>query len=188
MEKTQMTAFSLQELGISALYTYATSKAFKPRKMFDKKHVNRVLRHLIMVNILIIIMDLTLLSCEYANMYEIEGTMKAAVYSIKLRLEFPVLTQLTNLFSKENSLMISGDLCSGPTEARPSLGSQPSTTAIERAGPYTDVPSPKTLNEDRKTNFDPEDTRKYTGFTFESAHPISWESSAAKPGTHAVKS
>lgn len=55
------------------------------------------MRHLIIINVLIILMDLTLLGTEFAGHYEIETTYKSALYSIKLKLEFAVLNQLVML-------------------------------------------------------------------------------------------
>lgn len=59
--------------------------------------------HLIYVNILIILMDITLLCTEYANLYEIQITFKGTLYSIKLRLEFAVLNSLMSLTKSNNS-------------------------------------------------------------------------------------
>jgi hypothetical protein len=59
--------------------------------------------HLIYVNVLIILMDITLLCTEYANLYEIQITFKGTLYSIKLRLEFAVLNSLMSLTRPNNS-------------------------------------------------------------------------------------
>jgi len=50
--------------------------------------------HLIYINILIIVLDLVLLGTEYAGLFYIQTTLKCAVYSIKLKLEFTILNQL----------------------------------------------------------------------------------------------
>ena len=57
----------------------------------------KFLYQLVAINIIIIILDITLLSCEFANLYIIETTFKGVVYSIKLKLEFAVLGQLVQL-------------------------------------------------------------------------------------------
>jgi hypothetical protein len=49
---------------------------------------------LVSINVIIIVLDIALLSCEFANLYIIETTFKGVVYSIKLKLEFVVLGQL----------------------------------------------------------------------------------------------
>ncbi|KAF4979762.1 hypothetical protein F66182_17267, partial [Fusarium sp. NRRL 66182] len=46
---------------------------------------------------IIILMDVALLVVEYKNIYVIETTLKGAIYSIKLKLEFAVLGQLIRL-------------------------------------------------------------------------------------------
>jgi hypothetical protein len=97
MEKIQVTAFCIQEFIISGLYVYATRKILKPGETFQKKRTRQVMLHLIYVNILVILMDITLLCTEYANLYDIQITFKGALYSIKLRLEFAVLNQLRSL-------------------------------------------------------------------------------------------
>ena len=46
------------------------------------------------INILIILMDIALLAFEFANLYIWETETKAVIYSIKLKLEFAVLSKL----------------------------------------------------------------------------------------------
>ncbi len=97
MEKIQLTAFSLQEFIISALYVYETRKILKPGEIFQKRRFRQVMRHLIYINILLVALDITLLATEYANLYVIQITMKGAVYGFKLRLEFAILNQLMSI-------------------------------------------------------------------------------------------
>jgi hypothetical protein len=92
-----MTGFSLQEFIISGLYVFETRKILKLSAMFRKKRTRQVMRHLICINILIIILDVSLLALEYANYFMIQGIYKAAVYGIKLRLEFSILNQLVDI-------------------------------------------------------------------------------------------
>jgi hypothetical protein len=97
MEKIQVTGFCIQEFIISGLYVHATRQILKPGETFQKKRFRRVMRHLIYVNILVILMDITLLGTEYANLYDIQITFKGTLYSIKLRLEFAILNQLRSI-------------------------------------------------------------------------------------------
>jgi hypothetical protein len=97
MEKIQITAFCMQESIISGLYVYYTWKILKPGGTFQKRNAARVMRHLILINVLIIFMDLTLLGAEFTNHYEIETTYKSFLYSVKLKLEFAVLNQLVTI-------------------------------------------------------------------------------------------
>lgn len=47
---------------------------------------------------MIIALDITLLAIEYAGYYDIQTTYKAAVYSVKLKMEFSILNKLLDLF------------------------------------------------------------------------------------------
>jgi len=116
MEKIQITAFSIQEFIISALYIWETRRMLEPSESFHKKRVRKVMQHLIWINVLIILMDISLLCTEYANLYEIQITMKGAVYGFKLRLEFTILNQLMAILrSKGGSHEIADTL--SPTAA-----------------------------------------------------------------------
>lgn len=59
------------------------------------RNETRTLMHqLVFINIVIIIMDTALLSIEYASIYLLETVMKGVCYSIKLKLEFAILSRL----------------------------------------------------------------------------------------------
>lgn len=97
MEKVQITAFCIQEFIISGLYVFYARKILKTSAIFQKSKSVQVMRHLIIINVVIILMDLALLGIEFAGHYEIETTYKSALYSIKLKLEFVILNQLIML-------------------------------------------------------------------------------------------
>jgi hypothetical protein len=103
MEKIQVTAFCIQEFIISALYIWETRKVLAPTESFHKKRVHKVMKHLIWINVLIILMDVSLMATEYAGLYEIQITMKGAVYGFKLRLEFSILNQLMAILRSKGS-------------------------------------------------------------------------------------
>lgn len=116
-----MTGFTIQEFIISGLYLYETRKILRPGKMFQKKKTRQVFHHLIWVNVFIIILDIALLSTEYAGLFSIQTVFKAAVYSVKLRFEFVVLNQLMDLVSGRTSAFdLSGDRHTGPSGANAS--------------------------------------------------------------------
>ncbi|KAM0329494.1 hypothetical protein ACHAQA_004803 [Verticillium albo-atrum] len=96
-EKIQITIFFVQELIISALYIMATMKFFRDSTLHAKSARKRMLWHLILVNIVIILLDITILGLEYAGYYELQTAYKALVYSIKLKLEFNILNGLIDL-------------------------------------------------------------------------------------------
>ncbi|KAL9126401.1 MAG: hypothetical protein Q9217_004546 [Psora testacea] len=94
VEKLQMTAFCIQEFIISGVYVWSTISLLRP---VYHGRTRKVMTQLIWINLIIIGMDVCLLAMEYSNIYEIEATLKAMVYSIKLKLEFAVLNQLMTL-------------------------------------------------------------------------------------------
>ncbi len=56
-----------------------------------------IVTHLLCVNVIVIVLDVALVSTEYANMYRVQTVFKCAVYSVKLELEFSVLNRLRML-------------------------------------------------------------------------------------------
>lgn len=93
MEKIQMTGFCLQEFFISGIYIWETTKMLQLNSSPAKK---RLLLELFLINSVISLMDVGLLVVEYLNLYVIEATLKGAIYSVKLKLEFAVLGRLTD--------------------------------------------------------------------------------------------
>ena len=91
MEKIQMTGFCIQEFVISGIYLWECVKFLKT----DKQEKSRkTLYELFYINMIIIMMDLSLLGLEYANLYILEIVIKGVVYSVKLKLEFAILGKL----------------------------------------------------------------------------------------------
>jgi hypothetical protein len=87
----------VQELVLSGLYIWETTKLLKPGGAISNSGIVRFLNHLIYVNVFIILLDLTVLGLEFANMYTIQTAWKPLVYSIKLKLEFSILNRLVEL-------------------------------------------------------------------------------------------
>ncbi|KAJ3937844.1 uncharacterized protein N0V96_012160 [Colletotrichum fioriniae] len=57
----------------------------------------KVMNHLIWVNILVILLDVTILALEFTNLYDIQTAWKPLAYSIKLKLEFSILNLLVEV-------------------------------------------------------------------------------------------
>ncbi|RGP76992.1 hypothetical protein FLONG3_4930 [Fusarium longipes] len=98
MEKIQVSIFFVQEIIISGCYISETVKLMKlERTMGNKRGSRRLMNHLIYVNILIILLDVTILGLEYADQYQYQTSYKAFVYSTKLKLEFTILNRLVEM-------------------------------------------------------------------------------------------
>ena len=125
MEKIQMVIFFMQELIISIIYIKETMRLLKLsvsvkddiESVVDVKsgHVRKTMYQLIAINAIIITMDCVLLGVEFANLYLIQTTLKGAIYSIKLKLEFAVLSRLVQIVRNKSSSNISGSAEGRPT-------------------------------------------------------------------------
>lgn len=94
MERIQMTGFFLQEFLLSTLYII---EAIKLLRLSPHGGNRKLMLQLLSINLIFIIMDMGLLGAAYASLYAIETTLKATIYSIKLKLEFAVLGKLVRL-------------------------------------------------------------------------------------------
>ena len=127
VEKLQMTAFCIQEFIISGIYVWSTIRLLRP---VYHGRTRKVMMQLIWINLIIIAMDVVLLAMEYSNIYYIEATLKAMVYSIKLKLEFAVLNQLMTLAnSSVNSHQVL-EIENGEKPSKPPTGRSKSTEYI----------------------------------------------------------
>ena len=102
-DKVQLGIFVLQESVISILYIYETMKLLRPMEQKTDSPVRKLLKHLILVNVVVLIFDATLLGTQYSGNYEIQTTYKPAIYSIKLKIEFSILNQLAELVKNRGS-------------------------------------------------------------------------------------
>ncbi|EKV15961.1 integral membrane protein [Penicillium digitatum] len=94
MEKLQLTGFCLQEVIISGLYMWETNRMLR----LNQDHVSRkTILQLLAVNVSCILMDIALMIIEFRNYYIYQTTLKATLYSIKLKLEIAVLGKLVNI-------------------------------------------------------------------------------------------
>jgi len=96
-EKIQITIFFLQESVISGIYVFSIVRLLQPAGDVQSKRTRTAMVHLIYINVIIILLDLSLLATEYAGHYEIQTIYKGALYSVKLKLEFRILNQLVEL-------------------------------------------------------------------------------------------
>ncbi|CEI39668.1 hypothetical protein FVEN_g1952 [Fusarium venenatum] len=96
-EKIQVTVFFSQELIISALYIKACFSFFSTEELLHGKGVQRMRRHLLIVNVVIILLDIPILVLEFADFYDFQTAYKTIVYSIKLKLEFHLLNRLVEV-------------------------------------------------------------------------------------------
>jgi hypothetical protein len=100
-EPLQLTFFAAQEIIISGIYIYSTAEMLRPILQQFGQNARKTFWRLIYINLFIIILDVTLVSLQYAGYDELQHFYKAAVYSIKLKLEFVVLNQLVEVTQRK---------------------------------------------------------------------------------------
>ncbi|RYO68572.1 hypothetical protein AA0116_g1323 [Alternaria tenuissima] len=116
-DKVQVSAFFVQETLINILYICETAKYLKNMELLGNcRHTTRTnLRNLIAVNVLIIILDCSVMGLCFSGYFNLQGFYKVAVYAVKLRTEFTILNQLrkalTGASTGRSGLVVQRDAC-----------------------------------------------------------------------------
>jgi hypothetical protein len=84
----QLIGFFVQEILLSAIYIWGGIKFLK---VADDNRSRRTFHELIIINVIIIAIDGTLVSIQYASRHVIQLSIKALLYSVKLKLEYEIL-------------------------------------------------------------------------------------------------
>ncbi|KID91432.1 integral membrane protein [Metarhizium guizhouense ARSEF 977] len=93
-EKLQLTVFFVQEVVISSLYIVETTRLLKMQRGIASSSMRRVMGHLILVNVFVVLLDVSILCLQFTEHYNLQTAWKALVYSVKLKCEFSVLNRL----------------------------------------------------------------------------------------------
>lgn len=115
MEKISMSCFYLQELIISGLYLWKSVDILKTA--FG--NTRSMLYKLFAINFVIVMMDITLMVIEFHDWYVWEQGIKLVTYSVKLKLEFAVLSELIEFVRNRSG-----------TTSRPAKNSQYQSTLV----------------------------------------------------------
>jgi hypothetical protein len=94
MEKIQLTGFCVQEVIISSLYLWETNRMLQSHTDLGSR---KTIMQLLAVNVACVLMDISLMVIEFMNFYIYQTTLKATLYSIKLKLEIAVLGKLVKV-------------------------------------------------------------------------------------------
>jgi hypothetical protein len=95
-DRIQVTGFCLQELVLSGVYIHQALETRRDKRDLYHRDDRKIILHLLWINILVVVMNILLLVAEY-KLHYIEVSLKTAVYSIKLKLEFTVLNRMRSL-------------------------------------------------------------------------------------------
>lgn len=108
MERLELTWFCAQEILIASIYIFETINILRLRPE-KELHRSKLMYELITINLVMIFLDIALLVLEYVGLYTLQTTLKAAVYSVKLKLEFGVLGKLVSLVHTHRSDLTSSE-------------------------------------------------------------------------------
>lgn len=92
-----LTLLCVAEILLSGLYIWEIFVSLKPVLAVKNKEGRRMMLHLFLVYILFIALPGILLMLEYAHFFFVEMAYSPFVYSLKLRMEFGILTKLISL-------------------------------------------------------------------------------------------
>lgn len=103
-DKIQLVLISVQETIISVIYICETLNLLSASDNQRERPLQKLLRHLIFVNLVVLMFEITLIAVQFSGHFEIQTTYKTAVYSIKLKIEFSVLNRLVELVRHKDLL------------------------------------------------------------------------------------
>ncbi|KAF1974994.1 hypothetical protein BU23DRAFT_504177, partial [Bimuria novae-zelandiae CBS 107.79] len=96
-DKVQIVVFFVQEAVISVIYIYNTIHLLGNGDQPNGRPLRKLLGHLIFVNVIVLVLDATLVATQFTGYYQIQTTYKTAIYSVKLKIEFSVLNRLVRI-------------------------------------------------------------------------------------------
>lgn len=97
MEKVEIIGISIQEMIISGLYIYGTIQMLKLNPVGENRNI---ILQLFGINLIFILMDIGLITTQYSDLFTYQTTLKGLIYSIKLKLEFAVLSKLVHIVDR----------------------------------------------------------------------------------------
>ncbi|KAF2678953.1 hypothetical protein K458DRAFT_347515, partial [Lentithecium fluviatile CBS 122367] len=100
MDKIEVSVFTAQEIFISCVYLWEVHKTLK---IILDERARKSMWQLVAMNILHLTLDAALLTVGFLDFHAIQWTFKGFAYSIKLKTEFAILTQLVHIVKSRNN-------------------------------------------------------------------------------------
>ncbi|KAJ9190981.1 hypothetical protein DTO164E3_1341 [Paecilomyces variotii] len=161
MEKIQITGFTVQEAIISGLYVIESVRLLR---IGSEKEDRKTIYQLVGINIFIVLMDILLLSLEYADYYALQVTLKGTIYSLKLKLEFAILGRLLEAIRRGSGSNVR-------LQSFHSLGNAP---IVPHGHPYSDGESATDIMTTQRTNSTTERNHISQGKLLGTKHFTTW--------------
>jgi hypothetical protein len=106
-EKVQLTVFFVQEVIISSFFIVQTTRLMRLYPVQSTRRAN-ILYQLLAINLIIIMMDISLLTLEFSEFFITQTVLKCFFYTVKLKLEIAVLSRLASFVQSHYQLECSG--------------------------------------------------------------------------------
>jgi hypothetical protein len=106
-EEVQLTVFFVQECVISFTYIQESWKSLQARQLAFEPNSRdidgrKIMYWLILINVIIILLDISILALVFSGFYYLQTSWKTLVYSVKLKLEFRILNKLIEIVKARN--------------------------------------------------------------------------------------
>lgn len=105
-EDVQLSIFCAQEAILSGIYIWQTVRLLG---LVTARAKRKMIYQLLVINVIVLAMDAVLLGVQYSNDRSVQVQLKGFVYSLKLKLEFAVLSRLVSFVAVQEELMPFGD-------------------------------------------------------------------------------
>ncbi|KAK7948114.1 uncharacterized protein PG986_009000 [Apiospora aurea] len=105
-EKIQVLLYFLEESCLSALYLWKCYRFWNEDQLRARAKIRNMLIYLFFVHVLVLCLDVSIIYFEWSGNYLIQTSYKAFVYSIKLKVEFSILSSLENLVREKKLVEI----------------------------------------------------------------------------------
>lgn len=106
-EKVQLTVLVVQEILISSAFIVQTTRLMRLYPTQSTRRTN-ILCQLLAINLIIIVMDISLLTLEFSGLYITQTVLKCFFYAVQLKLEMAVLSRLASFVQSHHQLEYSG--------------------------------------------------------------------------------
>ncbi|KAL6795815.1 hypothetical protein GGI42DRAFT_363208 [Trichoderma sp. SZMC 28013] len=134
-ERMEVIIFFIQEVMISTVYIIETINIMRIENFLgNHQSSRRLMHHLVIVNVLVILLDSTIITLEFANLYDYQISYKPLAYSVKLQLEFSVLNRLVDIATRRkepDSSQRSRDLYISKQDTTVTVLAAGNSTAVE---------------------------------------------------------
>lgn len=112
-ERVQLTGFFVQEVIISTIFIVQAIRLSYLYPLDQSRRRVLMMYQLLIMNIGIVVMDISLLVLEYLDQFILQTVLKTLLYTVKLKFEFAVLSRLVSFVSAQHEVSNFQVLASG---------------------------------------------------------------------------